>query len=118
MLFAVANHSVSKGITASHSLSFEPKAPTHAKFDKSIAANRWTISSRTLRQLMDHFGPGIELLDINTDEENHVVNFTCFTEKPQKRNANIDEGNVGSSSTTTRRLLIGLHSCPQEAPPH
>lgn len=29
---------------------------------------------------MDHFGPGIELLDINTDGES-VVNFTCFTEK-------------------------------------
>lgn len=29
---------------------------------------------------MDHFGPGIDLLDINTDGEN-VVNFTCFTEK-------------------------------------
>jgi len=29
---------------------------------------------------MDHFGPGIELLDINTDGAN-VVNFTCFTEK-------------------------------------
>ena len=29
---------------------------------------------------MEHFGPGIDLLDINTDGEN-VVNFTCFTEK-------------------------------------
>lgn len=29
---------------------------------------------------MDHFGPGIELLDINVEGEN-VVNFTCFTEK-------------------------------------
>ncbi|KAM7223711.1 hypothetical protein V8F06_000727 [Rhypophila decipiens] len=80
------------GITASHSLSFEPKAPTHAKFDKSTARNHWTISSRTLRQLMDHFQPGIELLDINTDDESRLVNFTCFTEKTQKRGANINEG--------------------------
>lgn len=29
---------------------------------------------------MEHFGPKIELLDINTDGEN-VVNFACFTEK-------------------------------------
>lgn len=29
---------------------------------------------------MEHFGPGIDLLDINTDGEN-VVNFTCFAEK-------------------------------------
>ncbi|KAJ9158455.1 DNA repair protein rad9 [Coniochaeta hoffmannii] len=68
------------GITATHALPFETKAPVHAKFDSNEAANRWTISARTLRQLMDHFGPGIELLDINTDGEN-VVNFTCFTEK-------------------------------------
>ncbi|OIW33626.1 hypothetical protein CONLIGDRAFT_640729 [Coniochaeta ligniaria NRRL 30616] len=68
------------GITATHALPFETKAPVHAKFDNTEAVNRWTISARTLRQLMDHFGPGIELLDINTDGEN-VVNFTCFTEK-------------------------------------
>ncbi|KAH8781483.1 Rad9-domain-containing protein [Diaporthe sp. PMI_573] len=68
------------GITATHRLSFEAKAPVHAKFDKSEAGNRWTINSRTLRSLMEHFGPGIDLLDINTDGDN-VVNFTCFTEK-------------------------------------
>lgn len=34
---------------------------------------------------MDHFGPGIELLDINTDGEG-VVNFTCFTEKAMNLN--------------------------------
>lgn len=28
---------------------------------------------------MDHFGPGIEYLDINTDGDH--VNFTCFSEK-------------------------------------
>ncbi|KAL2277401.1 hypothetical protein FJTKL_00085 [Diaporthe vaccinii] len=68
------------GITATHRLSFEAKAPVHAKFDKTEANNHWTINSRTLRSLMEHFGPGIDLLDINTDGEN-VVNFTCFTEK-------------------------------------
>lgn len=68
------------GITATHRLSFEAKAPVHAKFDKNEAINHWTINSRTLRSLMEHFGPGIDLLDINTDGDN-VVNFTCFTEK-------------------------------------
>src|ERR1044071_2250360 len=72
------------GITASHSLPYEFKAPVHAKFNKEEASNHWTISSKTLRQLMDHFGPGIELLNINTNEDNRVVNFTCFTEKVQK----------------------------------
>ena len=48
------------------------------------------MSSRTLRQLMDHFGPGIELLDINTDDETRVVNFTCFTEKAVKTSTRED----------------------------
>lgn len=68
------------GITATHRLSFEAKAPIHAKFDKNEAGNHWSVKPRTLRSLMEHFGPGIDLLDINTDGEN-VVNFTCFTEK-------------------------------------
>ncbi|GJC96044.1 DNA repair protein rad9 [Colletotrichum higginsianum] len=51
----------------------------HAKFDRDEALHHWTIPSRTLRQLMEHFGPGVELLDINSDGEH--VNFTCFTEK-------------------------------------
>lgn len=41
---------------------------------------------------MDHFGPGIELLDINTDDEDRVVNFTCFTDKVQKRGPHGNEG--------------------------
>jgi cell cycle checkpoint control protein RAD9A len=45
---------------------------------------------------MDHFGPGIELLDINTDDEARVVNFTCFTEKVQKRGAVSNEGSITS----------------------
>ncbi|KAK3900872.1 hypothetical protein C8A05DRAFT_35467 [Staphylotrichum tortipilum] len=83
----VARVSFRNGITASHSLPYEVKPPTHAKFSRDEAGNRWVISSRTLRQLMDHFGPGIELLDINTDDEARLVNFTCFTEKVQKRGA-------------------------------
>ncbi|KAL2188560.1 cell cycle checkpoint [Thermothelomyces heterothallicus CBS 203.75] len=83
----VARVSFRNGITASHSLPYEVKPPTHAKFNRDEAENHWAISSRTLRQLMDHFGPGIELLDINTDDEARVVNFTCFTEKVQKRGA-------------------------------
>lgn len=52
----------------------------HAKFDKDEAIYHWTTNARTLRSLMEHFGPGIDLLDINTDGKN-VVNFTCYTEK-------------------------------------
>ncbi|PSR83754.1 Rad9-domain-containing protein [Coniella lustricola] len=68
------------GITATHRLAFEARLPVHAKFNKSEAVHHWTIKPRTLRTMMDHFGPGIDLLDINIDGDN-VVNFTCFTEK-------------------------------------
>ncbi|KXJ88801.1 Rad9-domain-containing protein [Microdochium bolleyi] len=68
------------GITTKYRLPFEVTPPVHAKFDKDEATNSWSISSRSLRQLMDHFGPGIEYLDIHPDAD-QVVNFTCFTEK-------------------------------------
>lgn len=67
------------GLTSTHHLSFEVSVPVHAKFSRQDATHHWRISSRTLRQLMDHFGPGIEYLDINTDGDH--VNFTCFSEK-------------------------------------
>ncbi|KAK2001176.1 hypothetical protein LX36DRAFT_737131 [Colletotrichum falcatum] len=67
------------GVTSTHRLPFEVAVPVHAKFDSDEAYHHWTIPSRTLRQLMEHFGPGVELLDINSDGEH--VNFTCFTEK-------------------------------------
>ncbi|WDK15120.1 hypothetical protein CGRA01v4_06401 [Colletotrichum graminicola] len=67
------------GMTSTHRLPFEVAVPVHAKFDSDEAVHHWTIPSRTLRQLMEHFGPGVELLDINSDGEH--VNFTCFTEK-------------------------------------
>ncbi|PHH82870.1 hypothetical protein CDD82_4508 [Ophiocordyceps australis] len=67
------------GLTATHRLPFEPAIPVHARFNKDQAPHHWTMSSRTLRQLMDHFGPGTEYLDINTDGDH--VNFTCFSEK-------------------------------------
>lgn len=68
------------GITATHAIPFEEKAPIHAVFDMSKASNHWSVSAHTLRRLMEHFGPKVELLDINT-EGNKVVNLTCFTEK-------------------------------------
>ncbi|KAM5353902.1 hypothetical protein ACJ41O_000552 [Fusarium nematophilum] len=73
------------GLTSTHRLPFELSVPVHAKFNRQEAAHHWTISSRTLRQLMDHFGPGIELLDINTDGDH--VNFTCFSEKTVSEDA-------------------------------
>ncbi|KAG6035488.1 hypothetical protein E4U41_006063 [Claviceps citrina] len=73
------------GLTSTHRLPFEVAVPIHAKFNKQDAPHHWTISSRTLRQLMEHFGPGVEYLDINTDGDH--VNFTCFTEKTVSEDA-------------------------------
>ena len=67
------------GLTSTHRLPFEVVVPVHAKFSRQESPHHWSISSRTLRQLMDHFGPGIEYLDINTNGDH--VNFTCFSEK-------------------------------------
>ncbi|KAI2631071.1 Rad9-domain-containing protein [Hypoxylon sp. NC1633] len=68
------------GITTKYRLPFEVVPPVYAKFDKEQATNHWSIPSRTLRQIMDHFGPGIEYLDIHSEDDD-TVNFTCFTEK-------------------------------------
>ncbi|KAJ3496357.1 hypothetical protein NLG97_g2717 [Lecanicillium saksenae] len=73
------------GLTSTHKLSFETGVPVHAKFSKQDAPHHWSISSRTLRQLMDHFGPGIDYLDVNTDGDH--VNFTCFSEKTVSEDA-------------------------------
>jgi len=75
----------------------------HAKFNRDEAKNHWIISARTLRQLMDHFGPGIELLDINTDGKSRVVNFTCFTEKVQKRGTVSNEGSTAARYAEVQR---------------
>lgn len=51
----------------------------HALFDREKSQNRWAISSRNLREFVEHFGPGTEQLDIYSEEGR--VNFTSYTEK-------------------------------------
>ncbi|CAK7216498.1 hypothetical protein SEUCBS140593_002895 [Sporothrix eucalyptigena] len=84
------------GITATHAISFEAKAPVMAKFDSSQADNQWSISAHTLRRLMDHFGPKVELLDINTEGEG-VLNLTCSTEKQYTKTDGILNMNLHTS---------------------
>ncbi|KAL5604505.1 hypothetical protein BROUX41_002460 [Berkeleyomyces rouxiae] len=67
------------GCVATHKLTFESAVVVHARFNADEAIHRWSIASRTLRQIMEHFGPGVELLDINSDEQH--VNFNCYMEK-------------------------------------
>ena len=63
---------------------------------------------------MEHFGPGIELLDVNTEDDG-VVNFTCFTEKQ------INLNNEGKHSIISFWLLYYINtdiSCIEEATSH
>lgn len=51
----------------------------HALFVKESANNSWSISSKTLRELVEHFGPGTEQLDIYSKDGR--VSLTSYTEK-------------------------------------
>jgi cell cycle checkpoint control protein RAD9A len=84
------------GVSSTHRLPFEVAVPVHAKFDGEEAVHHWTIASGTLRQLMEHFGPGVDLIDINADGE--VVNFTVYSEKTVKED--------GKKAASLSRLII------------
>ncbi len=87
--------------------------PVHAKFNRQDSPQHWTISSRTLRQLMDHFGPGIEYLDINTDGDH--VNFTCFSEKTVSEDGMLTMSRLTHVFAQYAKLMAG-GSCIEEAP--
>ncbi|KAE9581833.1 DNA repair protein rad9 [Colletotrichum fructicola] len=67
------------GITSEHRLSFEVAVPVRATFDRNEAVHQWKIPSRTLRQLMEHFGSGIDFLEVVSDGEH--VNFVGTAER-------------------------------------
>lgn len=67
------------GVLKTYRLTFESVAPMHALFIKESANNRWSISSRTLREFVEHFGPGTEQLDIYSEDGR--MSLTSFTEK-------------------------------------
>ncbi|KAI9740718.1 MAG: hypothetical protein M1818_004683 [Claussenomyces sp. TS43310] len=72
------------GILKIYRLTFESSASMHALFDISVVRNRWEISSRTLREFIEHFGPGTEQLDIYSEAGR--VTFTSYTEKVMSGN--------------------------------
>jgi cell cycle checkpoint control protein RAD9A len=51
----------------------------HALFIKETAKNKWSISSKALREFVEHFGPGTEQLDIYSEDGR--ASFTSYTEK-------------------------------------
>lgn len=82
----------SSGVLKVYRLTFEPTASIHAIFDASINKNRWEISSRTLREFVEHFGPGTEYLDIFSEDGR--VSFISFTEKVVSGSRTIYNPNV------------------------
>jgi cell cycle checkpoint control protein RAD9A len=70
---------MSLGVIKTYRLTFESVAPMHALFVKESANNSWSISSKTLREFIEHFGPGTEQLDIYSEDGR--VSFTSYTEK-------------------------------------
>ena len=60
-------------------LTFEAVPPLRAIFVQANANNTWSITSRTLREFVEHFGPGTEQLDIYSEDGR--VSLTSYTEK-------------------------------------
>jgi cell cycle checkpoint control protein RAD9A len=60
----------------------------HAVFDRARSRNLWTIESRFLREIIDHFSPSAEQLDIYPDGGKAV--FTSFTAKVTDGKGNLD----------------------------
>ncbi|KAG0648557.1 DNA repair rad9 [Hyphodiscus hymeniophilus] len=72
------------GVLKTYRLTFESVAPMHALFVKDAALNRWSIASKTLREFVEHFGPGAEQLDIYSEDGR--VSLTSYTEKVMSGN--------------------------------
>jgi cell cycle checkpoint control protein RAD9A len=83
----VSSGLTSIGVIKTYHLTFESIAPMHAFFDRAIARNSWSISSRTLREFVEHFGSGTEQLDIYSEDGR--VSLTSYTEKIVSGNGKI-----------------------------
>ncbi|KAI9646766.1 hypothetical protein NHQ30_004765 [Ciborinia camelliae] len=70
---------IEKCVLKIYRLNFEAVPPLHALFSRDVANNKWSISSKTLREFAEHFGPGTEQLDIFSADGR--VSLTSFTEK-------------------------------------
>lgn len=87
------------GVLKTYKLHFEEVKPVHALFVKESAHNHWAISSKTLREFVEHFGPGTEQLDIYSEDGR--VSFTSYTEKIMS----------GSGKVETSGICYGLLMC-------
>ncbi|KIW19813.1 hypothetical protein PV08_00388 [Exophiala spinifera] len=70
-----------QGVVKTYRLYYESGEILHAAFDDSASPNQWTVSSRTLRDVVEYFGPKTDQLD--WFYQNGKVTFTSYTEKIQ-----------------------------------
>jgi cell cycle checkpoint control protein RAD9A len=97
------------GVVKTYRLTYEAAEVLHASFDKARSPNCWTISSRTLRDVVEYFGPKTEQLDWYF--ENGKVTFTSYTEKVQHGRGELSNQETGLVGLTNRRD-------PEAADPH
>ncbi|EXJ90578.1 hypothetical protein A1O1_03681 [Capronia coronata CBS 617.96] len=70
-----------QGVVKTYRLFYESADILHAAFDRVGSTNYWTVSSRTLRDVVEYFGPKTDQLDWYF--QNGKVTFTSYTEKIQ-----------------------------------
>jgi len=69
------------GVVKTYRLTYESTEVLQAHFDRGKADNYWTISSRTLGDVVEYFGPKTDQLDWYFQDGK--VTFTSYTEKIQ-----------------------------------
>jgi cell cycle checkpoint control protein RAD9A len=67
------------GVLKTYRLTFEAAVSMHALFRQEHAKSRWAISSRALREFVEHFAPKTEQLDMYSEDGR--ASFTSYTEK-------------------------------------
>lgn len=63
----------------SYKLTYEPASVQHAIFDRTKTRNLWRIDSKILRELIEHFSPSSEELDIYSEKGKAIL--TSYTTK-------------------------------------
>ena len=69
------------GVIKTYRLYYEAGEVLHASFDRASSSNYWTVSSKTLRDVVEYFGPKTDQLDWYF--EHGKVTFTSYAEKIQ-----------------------------------
>lgn len=67
------------GVVKTYKLTYEPVMAQHALFDNTRTQNQWIADAKFLREIIEHFAPAAEQLDISSDGGKAA--FTSFTAK-------------------------------------